>query len=221
MQATAVAKALTKFYTEALGDMYDAGITYIGINHLRTKIKLGVTPNVADINYLSPDDAVPGGKAQLYLTNTLIKTVGKTKFDPSEGFGIQGFLIEAKLIKSRSNCAGVTCNLVFDQHNGIDNILSNYMLLKELEMIGGAGRGFFLKNYDKMKFTQKEFKNKLYSDKTMQSKFRELCEQALELYVPETNTEKGGIPSENNLISVFFIPFQVKNCWNFKIVRIS
>ena len=98
-------------------------------------------------------------------------------------------MVEAKIIKSRSNAAGNTVKLVFDQFNGFDNLLSNFTFLKDQGQMGGAGRSYYLPNYDKVKFAQKEFKAKFYADANLQKKFYELLIPELEKFVPETSTK--------------------------------
>ena len=124
------------------------------------------------------------GKAAVYLANTLWKLRASSKLTEDKEFGIKGFLINADLVKSRSSAAGVSCVMVYDQVNGFDNVLTNYVFMKEAGLIGGAGQGFFIKGLDNVKFTQKNFKNKYLEMDGLRRHFDELLEETLINSIP-------------------------------------
>ena len=93
------------------------------------------------------------------------------KLKSDEGFGIDGSIVEVSLAKSRTNKAGKSTPLVFDQSLGFDPDLSLYVLLKENEKISGAGIGYYLSNYKDIKFSQKNFKDKLMENADLRNAF--------------------------------------------------
>ena len=74
----------------------------------------------------------PGGKAPVYLAHILLKSVaiGSAKFN-LEDDGFDGFGIALQIIKSRSNQAGQTVNLIYDKVRGIDPLRTCLLYAKE------------------------------------------------------------------------------------------
>ena len=79
------------------------------------------------------------------------------------------------MIKSRTNRAGVSTNLVFNQDIGFDPDLSLYLMLKEQGMINGAGAYLYIGDHSDKKFAQKNFKSKLYEDPDFRNIFIDEC----------------------------------------------
>lgn len=105
-----------------------------------------------------------GGAAIVYLSNLMLRFDDKSKLKADEGFGISGSIVDITLVKSRSNRAGRISTLVFNQEIGYDEELSEFLLLKNSGRINGAGAYLYIGTRDDMKFSQKQFKNKLHSD---------------------------------------------------------
>ena len=63
--------------------------------------------------------------------------------------------------------------VVFDQYRGINNVLTNYLMLKTNDKIGGGGQGFFLKAYPDIKFKQANLQELYYSDPDFKQAFDE------------------------------------------------
>ena len=61
----------------------------------------------------------PGGKAPVYLAHILLKSVavGSAKYTKEE-HGFDGFGIRLEIIKSRSNQAGQTVDIIYDKDEG-------------------------------------------------------------------------------------------------------
>lgn len=187
MLAAAVAKANANFFRKIIGDLGDTMTTLFYVNHLTKKISINpMQPVSANINFLDPDENMPGGRVIEYLTDLLIKLKTGKKIKASEEFGIDGFLVEAKFAKSRSNKAGVACALVFNPETGYSNILSNYLLLKNSGSVKGGGRGFYLENYPERKFAQKEIETLYLEDKKFKKCFDQLLFPVLETYIPQS-----------------------------------
>jgi len=185
MSATAIAKANTQLFKRIMGSLNDANIVLIVINHITSKIEINAFAKTqADVNYLKQDEQLPGGKAPVFLSNHVIKLITSEKLSPDKDFGIKGFKVIGEFIKSRSATAGISFTSVFDQVNGFDNILSNYLLLKDNKIIKGAGRGFYLPNCEDIKFTQKDFKQKYLENPTLKEAFDALVEEELIKFIP-------------------------------------
>lgn len=124
----------------------------------------------AQVSYLKQNERLPGGNTIIYLANNIIRIDDITKLKDDEGLGINGAMAEITLIKSRSNRAGQKCILVMDYEKGFDNDLSLYAMLKSEKLINGAGAYLYIGDRSDLKFSQKNFKQKLIES----DEFREL-----------------------------------------------
>ncbi|MCK9198094.1 MAG: hypothetical protein M0P49_00655 [Bacilli bacterium] len=84
---------------------------------------------------------------------------------------MDGTLVDLDLVKSRSNKAGQSATLVFNQDIGFDATLSLFILLKENNRVKGAGAYLYFGDRDDMKFSQKAFKQKLNDNVELQDVF--------------------------------------------------
>jgi hypothetical protein len=142
----------------------------IYINHIQTKIKTSMFPESAAINFLKQDETLPGGAAIPYYTDFLLKVEGGKKLDVDSDYGIKGFMVKATVVKSRTAPAGVCYELVYNQAQGFNNHLTNYVLLKENDAIEGARsynvkggtEKFTAKTLDALMNTNTELFNQFY-----------------------------------------------------------
>ena len=95
------------------------------------------------------------------------------------------------IVKSRSNRAGRSMDLVYDQNRGYNNIMSNYLFLKGEKQTGGAGRSFYLTAAPEIKFAQKDFPKKLKESADLRRAYKESLIPALSqfIYTPEEDEE--------------------------------
>ncbi len=84
---------------------------------------------------------------------------------------MDGTLVDLDLVKSRSNKAGQSATLVFNQDIGFDATLSLFILLKENNRVKGAGAYLYFGERDDIKFSQKAFKQKLNDNVELQDLF--------------------------------------------------
>lgn len=157
----------------------EANIIMLIINHITQKGIGSFMPIKSDLAYLKQDESLPGGKTtSTYLQNNIFRLDEKTKLKESDTFGIDGAIVNVDIVKSRTNKAGKSATLVFDQNNGYDPDLSLFMYLKENGLIEGAGAYLHLPNSD-IKFSQKQFKDILYSNEDFYNTFVNTCFQSL------------------------------------------
>ena len=102
-----------------------------------------------------------GGDASIYYANNIFKfvSIGGTKAVKEED-GYDGFSIRCELVKSRTNKAGQTCTLVYNQEKGFDPALTLLAFAKEHGLVGGSRKNarYFIGHED-VKFNEKEFVN--------------------------------------------------------------
>ena len=170
MAATAAAKTNTRILKTLVPMLKSANIILLLINHINQKVDINPYARTkSQVSYLKPDETLPGGNAAIYLANNIIR-FDDTKLKSTEGFCIEGSLVTLSLVKSRTNKAGRTVNLIFCQDTGFDADLSLYTLLKDAGIIKGAGAFYHIAGCE-TKFTQKTFKDKLKTDPEIRNAF--------------------------------------------------
>lgn len=112
MAATGIAKVNSQFFKKAVQICNRANIILIFINHITQQVSIGVTPPSAIVNYLKQDEAIAGGKAAIYVTDTLIKLTASSKLEEDKLWGIKGFEAKVEICKSRRAPAGRSVNMI-------------------------------------------------------------------------------------------------------------
>lgn len=157
--AMKAAKQLKQFYSKLMPIIKTYNITIFTINHINVKIEINPFAKTQNqIMYLKQDESLPGGNAPIYYANTLIKFVSSTKFK-KEDDGFDGFMVRAELIKSRSNRAGQSCNLIYNQVSGFDPILTLYQYADDNGLIDGRNPYKYFKSNKDIKFDSRKFKD--------------------------------------------------------------
>ncbi len=172
MSATAAAKVNSMSFKRIIPMLKSANIILLVINHINKKIEINPMMHTkTQVSYLKQDETLPGGNTVIYLTNLLLKFDDNSKFKKDEAFGISGNLVDITLVKSRNNRAGKTCTLVFDQDKGFDPELSLFVMLKNAKRVNGAGAYLYLGDRSDIKFSQKNFKEKLHESVELREVF--------------------------------------------------
>lgn len=158
MSATSIARVNNSIIKRLVDALIRANIILIVVNHITQKIEIGYTKTQAELNYLDQNESLPGGSSIVYLADSLIKLKSSTKLEKDKDLGIKGFQVIGKIVKSRSNESGNQFAMVFEQSKGFDNVLTNFIVLKELGLLKGNGRRYYFDCDPDTGFTQKTFK---------------------------------------------------------------
>lgn len=142
-----------RFYTDLLPYIKSVNIIIISINHIKVNPQMGIVKSPAELLYLKTDEALPGGKSPVYLSHILLKSVaiGSAKYNVEDD-GFDGFGIQIQIIKSRSNQAGQTVNIVYDKVRGIDPVRTCIAYAKDEGLIGGNKNATYFINEKEKKF---------------------------------------------------------------------
>jgi len=180
MSAATIAKANNGLVKKITDKLYEANIMLFTINHITTDIQTGyVQEDKRPLKWLKMGESLPGGKEIIYMTDCLVRLEQKARLKKDAEFFVEGFVSEGTLMKSRSNASGISVPFIFEQRTGIDNVLTNYLYLKNLGLITGGGRGgFCLKDYPDWKFSQKDIREVYYGDKNFRKAFNEVAHGA-------------------------------------------
>lgn len=92
-----------------------------------------------------------GGNAPIYYANTLLKFVSTEKYNLADN-GFDGFKLRVEFIKSRTNRAGQSTTLIFDQDNGFDPIRTIYDLVDTAGLIEGRNPYRYISGHPELKF---------------------------------------------------------------------
>lgn len=174
MSATAAAKVNSMSFKRIIPMLKSANIILLMINHINKKIDINPMQRTkSQVSYLKQDESLPGGNTIIYLTNLLLRFDDNSKLKEDEVFGIAGNLVDITLVKSRNNRAGKSCTLVFDQNKGFDPELSLFIMLKNAKRINGAGAYLYIGDRSDIKFSQKNFKEKIQENPELRQIFIE------------------------------------------------
>lgn len=199
MSTTAAAKMNAQLFRRIVPLLKSANIMLFVVNHITQDIDINpMAKKKAQLSYLKQGETLPGGKTPVYLSNLLIRFDDNTKLKDSEGLGIAGNVVDLTLVKSRTSNAGKSVPLIFDHKRGFDPELSLFQLLKDMNLVNGAGAYLYLKDRSDMKFSQKQFKDKLVKDEEFRKVFMEVALEALN----ELIFDPGEEPEENNNIDI-------------------
>ena len=181
MSATSMAKTNSAIFKRIVPKLKAANIILFVINHINPKVDINpFAKTKAQIGWLKPDETLPGGNAGLYLANNLIRVDDSTKLKDTEGLGVAGKIVEFTFIKSRSNIPGRAIPLLFTYDYGYDPILSLFIYLKSAGYIESKGAYMsFPGEASEIKFTQKEFTEKVMTDADFSTVFSKVANKAL------------------------------------------
>jgi hypothetical protein len=196
MSATATARANASVFRRIVPMLKSANIILFVINHITEKIE-GMVHTQSQVSYLKQGETLPGGRNPIYLSNNLIRMDDREKLKETEGFGIAGSIVEITLIKSRSNRAGQTTKVVFDINNGFDEELSLFLMLKQYNKVKGAGAFLYLGERSDIKFSQKQFKQKIHENPELMEVFMTEVMSVLETIIPDMIDEEISSEQQN------------------------
>ena len=190
MTGSSVAKQNTALIKKISQLLKGANIILFSINHILDDIQIGFIPKPQQISGLKQGERLPGGKTNLYLANNMFRLDDKTTLKDSEGYGINGSVVDITIIKSRTNANKRSVPLIFNKTTGcFDNILSTYHFLKTEGYVSGAGKSMFFVDYPDIKFSQKEFKELLNTNVELQKAFTMTTKQAVEKMLSDTKNQ--------------------------------
>lgn len=195
-QAMSLAKKNTSFIKKIGQLLKEANIVFFTINHIQDDVQMGPFSTPVQVEGLKKGERLPGGKTALYLANNMFR-LDKTKtLKEEEMFKIAGSVVDFTICKSRTNANLRSVPLVFDKSRGLfDNELSVFYYLKENGYIAGTGRGMYIDGYPEYKFSQADFKTRLFESPELQSIFVEVAHEALSKLLSNTRTEEAQLNS--------------------------
>ena len=191
MSVTSAAKTNTTVFKRIIPMLKAANIILFVINHITEDVQINAFSRTqGQLSYLKPGERLGGGRAAIYVTNLLVRLDDHSKLKADEGLGIDGTLVDFTLLKSRTAAVGQKTTLVFNYNGGFDPDLSLYYFLKTRKLVNGAGIGLYLGDRNDLKFSQKNFKNKLQTNEEFRNVFMQYCLQELQTLIHDPMAEE-------------------------------
>jgi hypothetical protein len=210
MQAAQAAKFNKAILSQMLAIGKKANVGIIAVNHINQDVNTGFMPKASQHMYLNQGETMPGGAATLYLANNIIKLKLLKKYQISgktDGmdYGIPGFLVEAKFIKSRTNAANVPVELVFDQRKGgFSKVLTLFHFAVKNELLLGSNRAHFLPGLESVKFTKKNFKDVVMQSPEILEALYMVCLPYLEAMLSTDTGRMNAVETESEKVDSMF-----------------
>lgn len=204
MTASSIAKTNTMLFKKISQWCKEANIIFFTVNHILDEIQMGFIPKASQISGLKQGERLPGSKAATYLANNMFRTDDSTTLKETEGFGINGSIVNVTLVKSRTNATKRSVPLIFNKSEGkFDTILSLFQLVKTEGKFKGAGQYLYLDGAEDVKFGQKTFKKVIENSPELQKAFASTCYEILSKYLSETkNISSNTNNASDNIINL-------------------
>lgn len=191
MGATQTAKKNTQLIKKMSQLLKEANIVMYVINHIMEDVQSGPFKKQAQIDGLKDGERISGGRTALFLANNMIRFDQSKTLKETEEYGIAGTIVDATIVKTRTNINKRKVPLVFNKTEGrFDEELSLLHLIKTEGRLSGAGAYMYLENCPEIKFAQKNFKTILHQNEDLQRAFVLLCREILEGYLSDTRREE-------------------------------
>ena len=131
------------------------------------------------------------------MAHILIKfvAVGGEKFT-KETDGFDGFGVQLRIIKSRTNQAGQPVPMVYDKVHGLDSIRSSVKYCKELGLLGGNRNGYYIGSNKDHKFTLMNMNEDFRNDRELYSILYGAIIPHLEMRLSAVSEDEMVIPEE-------------------------
>lgn len=172
-----LAIAYNTFYKRLRPIIRDANITVFAINHIKEKPQMGFIKTQAKIQYLKPEESIPGGSGPIYYSQNLLRMIYRGKF-VKDKHGFDGFLVEALNIKSKTNKSGTSVHLVFNADHGFEPTLTMLKFAEDHELLCGRNPYSYFKSAPDLRFNTKDVDNIIGNEQLMEVIMKE-CEPYL------------------------------------------
>lgn len=157
MFAARNAKFNSEMFRQILPYAKKANIILLVINQINRKIDIGFVKSARDLVGLGENETISGGRASLYLANNVLRFKNKGQLKPDKEYGINGHIVDATFYKSRTNASNVSCELIFDKQTGFSPALTLLHFAINNNIVKKQGNKFYVKGYDDIIFTKKNF----------------------------------------------------------------
>jgi len=146
------------FIAKNLSTCYAANIMIFFCSHINTKVNIKGPAKPSNCPWLPPEENLKGGSGSIFYSDCGIRINKGSKLTADADYGIDGFINNIQILKSRSFSSGRKYPLVFNARDGYDAFLSDVQFLYDSRRIVSAGRFSYLDTLPDIKFTKKTVK---------------------------------------------------------------
>ena len=167
------AQCIARFLDNVINRINKYNITIIYTNHIQPKIDANPYAQPPRGLMLNPQtETLPRGTRPLFLAHTAIKVSAvKSNMYTVKDDGFDGFMAVLLLAKSKTNFIGATINACFNAATGFDPIYTMLEFAKQCGLIQGKNPNLYVEGLQDMKFSRKNFRDKMINDPTFNRKF--------------------------------------------------
>lgn len=178
-----------------------ANVNTIMINHINQDVNTGFMPKPSMHMYLSQGESLPGGQAALFLCNNLLKLKLLKKFNADKAesmeYGVPGFMVEARYVKSRTNATNIGTDLIFDHTQGrFSKTLTLLHFAVKNNILLGSPRSLYIPGLESVKFTKKTFRDQAMRSPEVMQALYEACLPNLEAMLSTDLGNLGKVESD-------------------------
>lgn len=183
------AKVISALYSQMVNYAKKYNIIIFSINHINKMPAIMGIP-VKGAVFLKASETIAGGERALYLSSSIlrldvIKAVNSVSSSAVNlGEDVKGHIAIASWIKCKSNSRKNSCQLVFTNTNGYDQLLSNLWYAKEIGELAKKGNYYYIDKHPDKLFTFKNYSEVFASNPELFSAFydqlRGNCEKLLD-----------------------------------------
>lgn len=176
------AQFIARFLDNVINRINKYNITVIYTNHIQPKIEANPYAQPPRGLMLSPQtETLPRGTRPLFLAHTAIRANSiKSNMYVKEDVGFDGFVVNLMLAKSKTNYIGATINVAFNASKGFDPIFTMFEFAKQCGLIQGKNPNLYLEGMQDMKFSRKNFAQKMMDNPEFNKKFMSIMRPYLE-----------------------------------------
>lgn len=183
------AKVISALYSQMVNYAKKYNIIIFSINHINKMPAIMGIP-VKGAVFLKASETIAGGERALYLSSSILRLDVIKAVNPISssavnlGEDVKGHIAIASWIKCKSNSRKNSCQLVFTNTNGYDQLLSNLWYAKEIGELAKKGNYYYIDKHPDKLFTFKNYSEVFASNPELFSAFydqlRGNCEKLLD-----------------------------------------
>ena len=176
------AQSIARFLDNVINRINKYNITIIYTNHIQPKIEANPYAAPPRGLMLSPQtETLPRGTRPLFLAHTAIRANSiKSNMYTKEDVGLDGFVVNLMLAKSKTNFIGATLNVAFNGAKGFDPIYTMFEFAKQCGIVMGKNPNLYIQGMDDMKFSRKNFAKKMMDNPEFNKRFMQTMQPYLE-----------------------------------------
>lgn len=171
-----------------------ANINIFLIHHTQDTVQTGFVQKAAQNMHMGGEKKIGGGKSSIYLSANLFENGNHGKITKDGkgrwNYGIDGFVVGAKLAKSRTNATGSVSQIVFDYEiGGFNRVLTLFHYAATNDILKGSGQKYYFESHPEYTFSKKTFQKEAKKNPKLLSIMFDACKDSLAGMLSNTQGE--------------------------------